>query len=558
MYSLGVPKLIVQLSGGRFRELDLERVNTLGRHPDQDIQVMDPLVSKEHLVIEQLAGEWYLRDLDSRNGTWVNGDKVKGRVRIQNNDRVKVGTTHLVFINRGDRRPTGDHTVTIGNSLESSIQGSLYRESAEEFLPVDLMPSIDVLKRDYEKLRLAARLHREIAFDVRLDVLLPRILDHLFGLFKADRGVILLAEDGEGLTPRAIKVRGKEEAESIQLSQTILNKVLSERAAVLTRDAQMDDRFQRAQSVIIQGIRSTMCVPLLARDASVMGVIHLDSLVVANAFTEKDLGMLQAVALQASIAIENSRLVERIEREAVTRQKLEKMFSPNLVEKVVKGALRIQKGGELRDVVVMFTDIRSFSQMAEKMPPQEVVSLLNEYFELLVDVIFEFDGTLDKFLGDGLMAIWGAPVEDPAAAEKALRCAIEMQQTISRFNALRRLDGKLPVWTGVGIDKGQAVVGYTGSSRTMTYTAIGPTVNVASRLCAVARPGEILVSDSLWQAAPNLPNGLAEVAQASRRTALTLKGISTPVENWSIAVGDLLSLPTEEREDFADLRLHLD
>jgi adenylate cyclase len=203
----------------------------------------------------------------------------------------------------------------------------------------------------------------------------------------------------------------------------------------------------------------------------------------------------------------------------------------------------------------LFTDIRSFSQMAEKMPPQEVVSLLNEYFELLVDVIFEFDGTLDKFLGDGLMAIWGAPVEDPNAAEKALRCAIEMQQTISRFNALRRLDGKLPIWTGVGIDKGQAVVGYTGSSRTMSYTAIGPTVNVASRLCAVARPGEILVSDALWQAAPDLPRTVAEVAHAARRTALTLKGISTPVENWSVAVGDLLSVPTEERDDFPPLRL---
>ena len=550
-YNPFVPKLIVQLSGGRFRELELERTNSLGRHPDQDIQVMDPLVSKEHLIVEQLAGEWYLRDLDSRNGTWVNGERVKGRVRIQNNDRIKVGTTHLVFINRGDRKPTGDHTVTIGNSLESSIQGSLYRESAEEFLPVDLMPSIDALKRDYEKLRLASRLHREVAFDVRLEVLLPRVLDHLFGLFKADRGVILLDEGQGVLQPRAVKVRGKEEQESIQLSQTILNKVLSERAAVLTRDAQMDDRFQRAQSVIIQGIRSTMCVPLLARDSSVMGVIHLDSLVVANAFTEKDLGMLQAVALQAAIAIENSRLVERIEREAVTRQKLEKMLSPNLVEKVVSGDVKIQKGGELREVVVMFTDIRQFSQIVEKMPPQEVVGLLNEYFEVLVDVVFEFDGTLDKFLGDGMMAVWGAPVADPQAAEKAIRCAVAMQQTVQRFNALRRLDGKLPIWTGIGIDKGQAIVGYTGSTRTMSYTAIGPTVNIASRLCAAARPGESLVSDAVWQAAPETA---AATPEASKRPALALKGISVPVEAWSVTVGDVLGHSTEEREgDFGAL-----
>ncbi len=535
-----MPKLIVQLSGGRFRELELERSNALGRHPDQDVQVMDPLVSKEHLVIEQLAGEWYLRDLDSRNGTWVNGERVRGRVKIANNDRVLVGTTHLVFVNRGDRRSTTEHNVTIGSGLESSIQGSLYRESAEEFLPVDLIASVETLKRDYEKLRLASRLHREIAFDVRLEVLLPRILDHLFTLFKADRGVILLGDAENQLQPRAVRARGQDEGdESIQLSQTILNKVLTERAAVLTRDAQMDDRFQRAQSVIIQGIRSTMCVPLLARDASVIGVIHLDSLVVANAFTEKDLGMLQAAALQAAIAIENSRLVERIEREALTRQKLEKMMSPNLVERVVKGDIQIQKGGELRDCVVLFTDIRGFTQLAEQISPHGVTSLLNEYFELLVDVVFEHEGTLDKFLGDGLMAIWGAPVADPDAAEKSLRCAVEMQQAVSRLNSLRRLDGKTPIWTGIGIDKGMAIAGCVGSSKTMSYTAIGPTVNTASRLCAAASPGEILVSDAVWTAAPGAVAG-------TRREPLQLKGISQPVVPWSILVAEMFATTTAE------------
>lgn len=536
-----MPKLIVQLGGGRFREYELGRTNSIGRHPDQDIQVMDPLVSKEHLVLEQLAGDWFLRDLDSRNGSWVNGERVRGRVRVKNNDRVKVGTTHMVFINR-DATKRSDHTVTIGDSLESSIYGSLYRESAEEFLPVDLIPSGETLKRDYEKLRLASRLHREIAFDVRLDILLPRILDHLFGLFKADRGVVLLAEGKNGeLVPRAVKVRGKTDAaESIALSHTILDKVLQERTAVLTRDAQMDDRFYKAQSVIIQGIRSTMCVPLLSRDNSVMGVIHLDSLLVANAFTEKDLGMLQAVAQQAGIAIENSRLVERIEKDAVTRQKFEKMLSPNLVERVVSGELSITKGGELRNVTVMFSDIRGFTELAEKLPPQDVVKMLNEYFELLVDVVFDFDGTLDKFIGDSLMAIWGAPVADPAMAQKAVQCAVEMQRSLQRFNTLRRLDGKHPIHTGIGVDVGECVLGYMGSSKTMAYTAVGATVNLASRLCAAAREGEILISDAAYNASQS-------IIPAAKRKPLMLKGISHPVPSWSLVAAHYSPLPTEER-----------
>ncbi|MCA9513886.1 MAG: FHA domain-containing protein [Myxococcales bacterium] len=543
-----MPKLIVQLGGGRFREYELGRTNSIGRHPDQDIGVMDALVSKEHLVLELLAGEWFLRDLDSRNGTWLNGERVRGRVRIQNNDRVKIGTTHMVFINR-DGSQRSDHTVTIGDSLESSIYGSLYRESAEEFLPVDLIPNEETLRRDYEKLRLASRLHREIAFDVRLDQLLPRILDHLFGLFKADRGVILLAEVGGQLTPRAVKVRGRaESSESISLSQTILNKVLAERAAVLTRDAQLDDRFHKAQSVIIQGIRSTMCVPLLSRTNSVIGVIHLDSLLVANAFTEKDLGMLQAVAQQAGIAIENSRLVEEIEREAVTRQKFEKMLSPNLVERVVKGELEIKKGGELRPVTVMFTDIRGFTELAEKQPPKEVVRMLNEYFELLVDIVFDFDGTLDKFIGDALMAIWGAPVEDANMAQKAVQCAVEMQRSLERFNTLRRLDGKMPIHTGIGIDMGECVLGYMGSSKTMSFTAVGPTVNLASRLCASARSGEILISETAYDASHN-------VVRAAKRKPLTLKGISNPVTAWSVVAAHYSPIPTEERpiDDFGPL-----
>lgn len=536
-----MPKLIVQLAGGRFRELDLVRVSTLGRHPDQDIQVMDPLVSKEHLIIEQLAGEWYLRDLESRNGTWVNTERVRGRVRLQHNDRIKVGTTHLVFMNRAEWRTPGEHTVTIAHALEPAIQNSIYRESADEFLPVDIIPSVDTLRRDYEKLRLAARLHRDIAFDVKLDSLLPRILEHLFGLFKADRGVILLSDVGR-LEPRAVKLRGQDEAAPIELSQTIINKVVAERTAVLTRDAQMDDRFHLADSVIIQGIRSTMCVPLLARDSTVLGIIHLDSLVVANAFTERDLGMLQAVAMQASIAIENSRLVERTEREAILRQRLEKMLSPSLVNRVVQGDVKIEKGGELREVVVMFVDIRDFSSVAERMPPHEVMGLLNECFELLVDAVFEFDGTLDKFLGDGLMAIWGAPVADVEAADKALRCAVAMQQTLGRFNTLRALDQKGPVQVGIGIDRGEAVVGYVGSSRTLSYTAIGPTVNIASRLCGLASSGETLVSEAVWRGAP----GVGDVAFGTRREPLLLKGISTPVETWSVTLGEPAVVTTGE------------
>ena len=520
-------KLIVRYPDGRTRDHALVAVNTIGRHPNQTIQVLDRLVSKEHIVVRETPDGWWLEDLGSLNGTYLNEERVSGKRPLHHKDRLAIGSTTMIFSNEVEAG-TGRHQVTIGDALETSICNAVEQHTAEEFLPVELIRDNDALRRDYEKLRIAARLQHEISDEVRMDKLLPRVLDQLFSLFRADRGVILLSDDGEGrLIPRAVKVRGKKVAEPIALSRTILRKALAERTAVLTNDAQHDARFSHAKSIIIQGIRSSMCVPLLARDKGVMGVIHLDSQLAVNAFTEKDLAMLQGIAQQASIAIDNSRLVERIEKEAVTRQKFEKMLSPNLVERVVSGELEIQKGGELRRTSVMFTDIRGFTSLAERSPPQDLVKLLNEYFELIVDVIFEFEGTLDKFMGDGVMALWGAPMEVPEAPLKAVSAAVKIQQTMERFNALREMDGLPAIDTGIGIASGEVIAGYMGSSKTMSYTVVGDPVNVASRLCAKALAGQTLVTHQTRGACDDR-------IIADEMPPLRLKGISALVPNFSV------------------------
>ncbi len=520
-------RLIVRLPDGRTREYEMVAVNTIGRHPHQTLQVLDRLVSKEHIIVRQEADGWYLEDLGSLNGTLINDARITGTVRLHHKDRVQVGSTKMVFSDDAEAG-TGKHKVTIGDQLETSICNAVTQHTAEEFLPAEMITDMDLLRRDYEKLRIAAQLQHEVAGEVRLERLLPQLLDQLFKLFRSDRGLILLAnEPGGRLIPRAVKVRGKKTSEPIQLSRTILRKVLSERTAVLTSDAQHDERFAHAKSVIIQGIRSSMCVPLLARDKRVIGVIHLDSQLAVNAFTEKDLSVLQGIAQQASIAIENSRLVERIEAEARTRQKFEKMLSPNLVERLVSGDLEIKKGGELRQVSVMFTDIRGFTSLAEKSHPRDLVKLLNEYFETLVDIVFEFEGTLDKFMGDGMMALWGAPVGVDDAAHKAVQAAVRIQEVMRQFNSLRAMDGLPPLHTGVGVDSGQVIAGYMGSSKTMSYTVVGPCVNVSSRLCAYAGPGEVLVT------AGTHAECHGQVI-AEQKEPLNLKGISHPVPAYNV------------------------
>ncbi|MCB9786945.1 MAG: GAF domain-containing protein [Deltaproteobacteria bacterium] len=520
-------KLIVRLPDGRTRDYELGPVSSLGRHPNQTIQVLDRLVSKEHIVVRGGDDGWSLQDLGSLNGTYLNDQRVSGTVPLKHRDRVSLGATKMIFHN-DEQAGTGQHKISIGDALESNICNAVAQTTAEEFLPVEQMEDVDALRRDYEKLRMAARLQLAISGEVRLDRLLPLLLDHLFALFQVDRGVILLREgESERLVPRAVKVRGKRTSEPIELSKTILRKVLSERKAVLTNDALHDARFAHAKSIIIQGIRSSMCVPLLARDRSVLGVIHLDSQMAINAFTEKDLAMLQGIAQQASIAVENSQLVQRIEQAAVTRQKFEKMLSPNLVERVVSGDLEIKIGGDKRPATILFTDIRGFTKMAERSPPEDLVKMLNEYFELIVDVIFEFEGTLDKFMGDGVMAIWGAPVEVPDAALKSVSAAVKIQKALRGFNNLREMDGLPPIHTGVGVHTGEVIAGYMGSSKTMSYTVIGRSVNLASRLCSAAPAGEVLVSEAAMRACRGR---LVD----TRREMLQLKGIEGEVPAWSI------------------------
>jgi adenylate cyclase len=518
--------LLVRLPDGRTRDYDLKPVNTIGRHPAQTIQVLDRLVSKEHIIIRQMPDAWYLEDLGSLNGTLLNKVRVTGKHKLNTKDEVTVGSTTMVFTDSS--APTTDHEVSIGDSLETSICNAVTQQTPDEFLPVDKIGDIDALRRDYEKLRVAAQLQHDITGEIRLDQLLPRLLDNLFGLFHADRGLILLAEDPGGrLIPKAVKVRGQKTAEPIALSRTILSKVLKERSAVLTSDAQHDERFSQAKSVIIQGIRSSMCVPLLARDKAVIGIIHLDSQLSISAFSDRDLAMLQGIAQQASIAIENSRLITQIELEAINRQKFEKMLSPNLVEQLLSGALEIEKGGELREVAVMFTDIRGFTSFSEKSRPEDLVKLLNEYFELMVDLVFEYEGTLDKYMGDGMMALWSAPVEVIDAGRKCVEAAVSIQKTMQGFNDVRAMDGLPPIHTGIGIDIGEVVAGYTGSSKTMSYTVLGSPVNIASRLCSKAAPGEILITPQLYEIC-----GDALVAEEGE--PLVLKGVSQPIAAWKV------------------------
>ncbi|MCA9600923.1 MAG: FHA domain-containing protein [Myxococcales bacterium] len=494
-------RLIISNAEGR-QERALRPHNTLGRHPDNTIQILDRIVSKEHCHIDERSGQWFLKDLGSLNGTWVNGERVDERA-LRTGDQITMGSTTIVF--EADAAPAaasaaaaGVPKITVDDaSTDSHIRTRIGMTAAQlTFMPEAHVKDVDALRQDYEKLRISHEVMNALGGELDVPKLLEKILDCAFELLRADRGVILAWDDEGQLKTQCVRARHGSE-ESVSISKTILAEVVHNKAAVLSSDASVDERFQGAHSVIMQGIRSTMAVPLLHGE-DLFGIMFLDSQMATNAFTEKDLHLFENIARQAAIAIQNSLYAKKLEQEAVTRERFLRLLSPDIADQVLSGKLEVKKGGELRETTVLFSDIRGFTSMSETRDPQSVVEMLNEYFELMVEIIFRHEGTLDKFVGDEIMALFGSPVSHKDDAHRAVRTGLEMMHALSEFNRTRESEGEIPIQIGIGINSGEVVAGYLGSSRALEYTVIGDVVNTGARLCSLAKSGEVIISEATY------------------------------------------------------------
>jgi adenylate cyclase len=518
---------IIFHSGSDKREIELTDQNTIGRQPTSTVTLTDPRSSGNHAYLICESGKWTLRDLNSSNGTFVNSQKIQ-LVEIQNGDRIQIGTTVMEFSTDSMGPSTIEMQVTIegGNNDAPLIHSRVDGRKSDKFVSADQVEDIEQLKQDYEKLRVANELNQAIGLEANIDILLARILDELFKLLPADRGVILLMDpETRNLKPRATKQRS-ETKEDIILSNTVINEVFGSGEAVLTSDASLDSRFSAAKSVMATGMRSTMCVPMIYR-SQLYGIVHLDSLFARGVFSNKDLQILTGLAAQAGRAIDNAYKAKEIERSALARRDFEKLLPPEIVDQVLSGKVQLQRGGELRETTVLFSDIRGFTRWTEQHAPTHIVSILNDYFELMVDAIHRHHGTLDKFMGDGIMALYGAPIAYGNDTLNSVLSAIDMMEGLQKLNLRLRDMGQAPVEIGIGINNGPVIAGYMGSSKSMEYTAIGDHVNLSARLCGVAEPGQILLSENTYEAV----RGNIDVKQLA---PVTVKGKAEPINIYEV------------------------
>jgi adenylate cyclase len=316
-----------------------------------------------------------------------------------------------------------------------------------------------------------------------------------------DRVSILLNEPGATEPiPKISKSRlGEGFASARHVPRSIVSQVMTERVAILTDNAAEDERF-KGKSILMQSVRSAMGAPLLSSKGDGLGIIYVDNLTATHAFKEDDLDFLIAFAGVASVAIENSQLADRLRQEALVLSNFQRYFSPDVAKTIADhGGEMNLKNGEKKDVVILFSDIRGFTTMSEHMDPDDVATMLREYFTEMVEIIFRHGGTLDKFIGDAIMALWGAPFGSEDDADKAIRAAIDMQRKLLELNQIWAQSGKPKVQIGIGINFGSVFAGNIGSEQRLEYTVLGDAVNTASRLCSNAGRDEIMVSDMLFK-----------------------------------------------------------
>jgi adenylate cyclase len=344
---------------------------------------------------------------------------------------------------------------------------------------------------------------------------LTDVLDRVIGLtfdnVAAERAFLMLVEgtappagdaaDREAarpwLVPRVVRHRDGSVPERASISSTLVRRVMTDRVALLASDARVDPRLDTAHSIQLQNIRSLMCAPLWNR-SEVIGILYVDT-PRSRQFTEMDLSLFTSLANYAAVAIDQARLFARVLEESRRRERLQRYHSPAVVDRILETTADVDMPltAQERDVTVMFADIVGFSTLAEGLPPPQVALLLNNFFSRMADVIFEHGGTLDKFIGDAVMAVFGAPFDQPDHARRGVDAARGMRRALALLNEERP---EIPLQMRIALHSGVAMAGDIGSPKRREYTVLGDVVNTASRLeSTIARPGQIVISGATYE-----------------------------------------------------------
>ena len=526
---MGACSLIIKEPDGKKRVVPIERATlSLGRSSDNDVVLTDSelRVSRRHAVIEWDPERGAtLRDGGAVNGTFVNKQKVTAPVTLHGGDVITIGPHEIVF-------------------REEKAGGLLWKiQSGAVDLRALQKPQESEVSKSEARSPEAPRLQAlELLNEVGLKLagthtpseVVKESIQLLFRIEGVQRATLWPWDEKErcfhqmpletraGLGQLAAPMF---DPQNLVLSSTILNQVRKENRPLLIRDIKSSE-YNLSKSIVRAGIQAAFCSPVTSQ-GRMLGVLYADNVMRSDAFSEEDFQTFTIIAAQAGMALANSLAREEISRQELERANLSRYLPPQVVDLITSKGGSVELGGVLQPVTVLFADIRGFTSLSEQMDAREVVDLLNDFFGVMTAAIFQSNGTLDKFIGDCVMALFGAPIPSERSPRNALVAAVRMQQQVARLGAERVQRGLAPMRIGIGLHHGPAVVGNIGSAERMQYTAIGDTVNIAARLVSRAEPGQILVSEAMHKAAggSDLFHDLGEISVKGREAQVRVYSV---------------------------------
>jgi adenylate cyclase len=544
-------RLIISSPDGKNGILELNKpVITVGRGNANDLVLNDSSVSRFHAVIKLRDNSIFVADRGSTNGIVLNDVKINKETELKDGDVVLVGLYRLRLENvdeKGIQVRRGEWPSTLNNIMRDRAQTALPRTSDTPSGGLtDLATRVKKLERENYLLTVLYEAGKALNAKLELEDICEQVISLACLIEGVERGFVMLFDE-RGEVVRRSEVRYRDPASSekrpqIILSQSVLELIRKERQPILIEDVSADERFSGSESLKISGLRSAMCAPLVGKE-QLFGVLYVDNLEKPAAFTQDELNVFALVAAQAGAAVDNAMAHEKIAQQSLQRSALERFLSPEVVEMVVANP-DIRLGGVNQEVTVLFADIRGFTTMSEEMEPGRVVEILNEYFTRVTDVIFDNGGTLDKYIGDAVMAVFGAPISKGNDAAAAVNSAIQIQRLLVELNR----DAAAREWpelrVGIGINTGNAIAGNIGSPRRLDYTVVGDTVNTAQRLMTNAAGGQILISESTARK-------IGKTFDLERLPELKVKGRSEAVPvfrvNWVEESAATVALPKKRR-----------
>jgi adenylate cyclase len=525
-------ELRLQLMGEAEKTIQVHQSEfTIGRLPECDLHLPLLEISRYHArLLQAEAGNWLLEDLGSTNGTRLNHNVVTSPQPIKHGDIVHLGSISInVFLtlhsqlHQKQLEPSNQEIKVFGNAKDLQKQWIQTHDFGEN----DSNSPITI-NRLKDLVNIAKGLNSAVSIEAIFSQVQRVVFNHIPSI---ERLALLVDVKGSGQLEllnagvRNISAQFNLATDGSWISHTICQKAFAEQVAIQTTDAQIDTRFDEKNSLSAKGIRTALAVPLWDENL-VVGVLYADAHIDFNPLNQlgnEDLSFFSVLGNIVASAVQRWLLTQKLKNEAAIRQRLERYHSRVVVQHIMADG--VLKEGRLTpveaDISILFADLVGFTALSQKLSPNQIAQLLNRFFDEMLQEVFALEGTLDKFIGDCIMAFFGAPEPQSDHADRALTVARRMLARLDHLNANNTFPE--PLGLRIAINSGKAVVGDVGSVQRVDYTVLGAPINLAARMQQICSPGECVVSEATYSRLSN-KEGLVGMKQ------YRFKGIDEPVQ----------------------------